>query len=145
MEVVLRARAEEAYVQRAGVDEYNRGMEASDSKPCASCGHYKEGHFVADPESGSQTCCVIPRCKCVEYVEYVEYVAPQTYEYYVGRWRITERRDGCVFKTEYIDDKWVDGNAEGKRPQRDPQDPDVIYAPPQHDSPTNRMNIRRKR
>jgi len=29
------------------------------------------------------------------------------WEVWVACYRITERRDGCVFRTEFVDDRWV--------------------------------------
>ena len=35
-------------------------------------------------------------------------------------WRITERRDGAVFKTKYIEDRWVPLDGMPGRPDNDP-------------------------
>jgi hypothetical protein len=41
-------------------------------------------------------------------------------------WRITERRGGSVYKTEYVRDEWIplEGNTHGNVPG----EPDLIYA-----------------
>jgi hypothetical protein len=41
-------------------------------------------------------------------------------------WRITERRDGAVYRTEYVEDRWIplEGNTHGNVPG----EPDLIYA-----------------
>jgi hypothetical protein len=41
-------------------------------------------------------------------------------------WRITERRGGAVFKTEYVEDRWVP--IEERSFGNVPGEPDLIYA-----------------
>jgi len=65
------------------------------------------------------------------------------YEVYRVRWRITEWRDGAVYKTEQIDEGWFDG--ETVKANR-PGETDIIYGPVSTDHPMARqMTIRAKR
>lgn len=44
-------------------------------------------------------------------------------------WRITERRDGAVFRTEFVEERWmtlVEASLTGTRPD---SDPDLIWVP----------------
>lgn len=41
-------------------------------------------------------------------------------------WRITERRGGAVYKTEYLEDRWIPLGSD--RTGRPDNDPDLIWA-----------------
>lgn len=52
------------------------------------------------------------------------------YEVLVSVWRVTERRNGQVYKTVREGVKWVDWDPNGPEPERTSGSPDIIYASP---------------
>lgn len=63
---------------------------------------------------------------------------PRSTDYEVWRevWKITERRNGCVYKTEYVENRWVPMGAHG-------DGGDLIYASPNKHAES--LNPRRKK
>ncbi len=64
------------------------------------------------------------------------------YELFRSQWRITEWRDGCVFKTEHIKDAWF---TEEEIKNNKPLETNVTYGPPVKPSTTREfLGIRKK-
>lgn len=62
------------------------------------------------------------------------------YEVYMEKYRITEWRDGCVYRTESLGYGWFDAE-EAKAPQ----DKNIRYAAASTEVALTQMTIRRKR
>lgn len=67
----------------------------------------------------------------------------EKYEVFREVWRITERRDNSVYKTEFVERRWVPMGA-----TKDPDDENLIYASVstsyQYQNQQERIGIRRK-
>lgn len=50
-------------------------------------------------------------------------MADEEYEVWREVWRVTEWRDDCVYKTEFVDRRWVPMGL-----HKDPNDENLIYA-----------------
>jgi hypothetical protein len=64
------------------------------------------------------------------------------FEVLQARWRVVERRDGAIYKTEYIDKVWVSMELRGKC---DPNDRDIVYRSISNSDPDWKTLPRRKK
>jgi len=64
------------------------------------------------------------------------------YEVYRERFRITERRDGCVYRTESLGTGWFDDNMVKAN---EPGKTDIMYVAASDEFAENNTTIRKKR